>query len=136
MADVFAASGYQTAIFGKWHLGDNYPFRPLDRGFKTSLVHGGGGIGQTPDYWGNDYFDDTYWQNGEARSFSGYCTDVFFDAALGFIEQNKNRPFFAYIPTNVPHGPYNVAKRYSDNYRKRGVSGSRGAFFVDVQFLP
>lgn len=129
MADVFTANGYQTAIFGKWHLGDNYPFRPLDRGFKTSLVHGGGGIGQTPDYWGNDYFDDTYWQNGETRSFSGYCTDVFFDAALGFIEQNKNRPFFAYIPTNVPHGPYNVAKRYSDYYRKQGISDPLANFY-------
>ena len=59
MADVFSASGYRTGIFGKWHLGDNYPFRPQDRGFGEVLVHGGGGVGQGPDYWGNDYFDDT-----------------------------------------------------------------------------
>lgn len=58
MADVFAANGYRTAIFAKWHLGDNYPYRAADRGFQHVIVHGGGGIGQTPDYWGNDYFDD------------------------------------------------------------------------------
>jgi arylsulfatase A-like enzyme len=56
MADIFAANGYQTAIFGKWHLGDNYPFRPLDRGFGESLIHGGGVIGEVPDYWGNSYY--------------------------------------------------------------------------------
>ena len=57
MGDVFSAAGYRTGIFGKWHLGDNYPFRAADRGFAESLVHGGGGVGQTPDYWGNDYFE-------------------------------------------------------------------------------
>lgn len=59
MADIFKSSGYRTGIFGKWHLGDNYPFRPHDRGFHEALVHKGGGIGNTQDYWGNSYFDDT-----------------------------------------------------------------------------
>ena len=53
-------AGYRTGHFGKWHLGDNYPFRAEDRGFSEVLRHGGGGIGQTPDYWNNSYFDDTY----------------------------------------------------------------------------
>jgi len=47
MADVFAAAGYRTGIFGKWHLGDNYPFRPQERGFDEVLIHGGGGVGQS-----------------------------------------------------------------------------------------
>ena len=63
VADVFAAAGYRTAMFGKWHLGDNYPYRPQHRGFHEVLCHGGGGVGQTPDFWGNDYFDDTYFRN-------------------------------------------------------------------------
>jgi arylsulfatase A-like enzyme len=58
MPRVLADNGYRTAIFGKWHLGDSNPFRPRDRGFHESLIHGG--VGQIPDYWGNDYFDDTY----------------------------------------------------------------------------
>jgi arylsulfatase A-like enzyme len=116
MADVFAASGYRTGIFGKWHLGDNFPFRPQDRGFQEVLIHGGGGVGQTPDYFGNDYFDDTYRHNGKPEKFEGYCTDVWFDGALRFIESNRERPFFCYVPTNAAHGPFNVAERYSALY--------------------
>ena len=121
MADVFAAGGYRTGIFGKWHLGDNYPFRPQDRGFREVLVHGGGGVGQTPDFWGNDYFDDTYWHNGKPEKHSGYCTDVWFDGAMRFIEANRDRPFFAYLATNAPHSPYNVSERYSGLYEGKDV---------------
>ena len=127
--NVFAAGGYATGMFGKWHLGDNYPFRPEDRGFQEVLRHGGGGVGQAPDFWGNDYFDDTYWHNGTPKPFKGYCTDVFFDGALEFIEANKHKPFFAYIPTNAPHGPYLVAEKYADIYKKQGVKGGRANFW-------
>ncbi|MHC4430890.1 MAG: sulfatase-like hydrolase/transferase [Planctomycetota bacterium] len=129
MAEVFSANGYRTAIFGKWHLGDNYPFRPQDRGFQEVLIHGGGGVGQGPDYWGNDYFDDTYLHNGREKKFEGYCTDIWFDGALDFIEANKSRPFFCYIPTNAPHGPYNVADKYSKPYRDRGVKPNQANFY-------
>ncbi|MFP4058449.1 MAG: arylsulfatase [Candidatus Brocadiia bacterium] len=129
LADVFAANGYRTGIFGKWHLGDNLPFRPQDRGFHHTLVHGGGGVGQTPDYWGNDYFDDTYWLNDEPRPFEGYCTDVWFRGALEFIEANRDRPFFAYIPTNAPHGPYRVADEYWKPYAEKGVPEGRARFY-------
>lgn len=129
MADILSAGGYRTGIFGKWHLGDNYPFRPQDRGFHEVLIHGGGGIGQTPDYWGNDYFDDTYRHNGKLERFKGYCTDVFFDAAMEFIAANKGRPFFVYLPTNAAHGPYNVDEKYSRPYRDRGVADRQAAFY-------
>ncbi len=121
MADVFGAGGYRTAIFGKWHLGDNFPFRPQDRGFHEVLVHGGGGVGQTPDFWGNDYFDDTYWHNGTPEKHTGYCTDIWFDGAMRFIEANRNRPFFVYLTTNAPHGPYNVSEKYSGLYKDKNV---------------
>jgi len=127
MADVFAAGGYRTGIFGKWHLGDNYPFRPQDRGFREVLVHGGGGVGQTPDYWGNDYFDDTYWHNGTLEKHSGYCTDVWFDATTRFIEANRDQPFFVYLATNAPHGPYNVSEQYSDRYK--GSDAPNASFY-------
>ena len=65
---VFADAGYATAMFGKWHLGDNFPSRPEDMGFQHVVRHGGGGVGQLPDVWGNDYFDDTYCgQRGEEK---------------------------------------------------------------------
>ncbi|MFS0726678.1 arylsulfatase [Paenibacillus sp. 1P07SE] len=117
LASALRENGYRTGIFGKWHLGDAVPYRPQDRGFETTVIHGGGGISQTPDYWGNDYFDDTYIVNGEPKAFEGYCTDVFFSEAMKFIEQNKDAPFFCYLPTNAPHLPYNVDDRYADPYR-------------------
>lgn len=129
IADVFKANGYVTGIFGKWHLGDNYPFRPQDRGFDEVVVHGGGGVNQTPDYWGNDYFDDTYFHNGKPQQYTGYCTDVFFDKALSFMESNKERPFFLYLPTNAPHGPFFVEEKYSKPYTEKGVPNPRDKFW-------
>ena len=117
LPQVLAQNGYTNGMFGKWHLGDNYPYRPEDRGFHEVVRHGGGGITQGPDYWGNDYFDDTYWHNGETEKYKGYCTDVFFSEALNFIEENKDHPFFCYISTNAPHSPYNVPKEYLDIYK-------------------
>ncbi len=129
MGDVFAANGYRTGVFGKWHLGDNFPYRPQDRGFQEVLIHGGGGVGQTPDWWGNDYFDDTYWHNGKPEPQSGYCTDVFFEAATKFITDHREQPFFVYLPTNAAHGPYNVADSYRDHYLKKGVAGRTASFY-------
>ncbi|WP_159017805.1 arylsulfatase [Algibacter sp. L3A6] len=117
LPQIFAQNGYTNAMFGKWHLGDNYPFRPEDRGFHEVIRHGGGGAGQGPDYWGNDYFDDTYWHNSKMEKYDGYCSDVFFNGALDFIETNKDKPFFCYISTNAPHSPYNLPKNYFDLYQ-------------------
>lgn len=107
MADIFAHNNYKTGIFGKWHLGDNYPFRPEDRGFQETLWFPSSHISSVPDFWGNDYFDDTYVRNGKRETFGGYCTDLFFSKAMEFIGNSikDRRPFFAYIPTNAPHGP-------------------------------
>ncbi len=129
MADVFADSGYRTGFFGKWHLGDNYPFRPQDRGFQEVLMFHGGAITQGMDYFGNDYFDDTYYRNGKPEKFKGYCTDVWFTEAMKFIETNKDRPFFVYLPTNVPHGPNNVAEAYSKPYIDKTVSDNQARFY-------
>lgn len=116
LPQVMGSNGYRCGMFGKWHLGDNHPFRPGDRGFHEVVRHGGGGVGNLSDYWGNDYFDDTYWHNGQPEEYAGYCTDVFFNEALRFIEENKDRPFFCYISTNAPHGPLNVPVEYMDLY--------------------
>ena len=115
-ANVFADAGYKTMMIGKWHLGDNHPFLPHDRGFQESYYHGGGGVGQTPDYWLNDYMDDTYFRNGKPEKAQGYCTDVFFDEAIGFIERNKKKTFLCYLSLNAPHGPFNVPEKYYRMY--------------------
>ena len=116
MAEVFADSGYRTGMFGKWHIGDNYPYRPQDRGFQVVAAHRGGGVGQTPDFWGNNYFDDTYFHNGKPQKHEGYCTDIWFDEAMKFVEDCGDEPFFCYLATNAPHGPYLVADEYKAPY--------------------
>ena len=135
-ADVLAGAGYSTGFFGKWHLGDNAPYRPIDRGFQEAVYHGGGGVGQTPDYWGNDYFDDTYWHNGTPTAYEGYCTDVFFDNALRFIGDQvgeDNGPFFVYLSTNAPHGPFLVDEAYSKPYADMGVPSPMDKFYGMIE---
>ncbi len=129
LAELFSAAGYRTGMFGKWHLGDNWPLRPQDQGFEEVVWHHGGGVGQGPDYWGNDYFDDTYEVDGTWQEFEGYCTDVWFEEATQFIERADQRPFFLYLSTNAPHGPFLVADRYSQPYRDAGVPETMARFY-------
>ncbi|WP_273446759.1 arylsulfatase [Neolewinella agarilytica] len=134
MADMFSANGYRTGIFGKWHLGDNYPFRPSDRGFEESLVHGGGVIGETPDYWGNDYYDDIYLRNDQPEQATGYCTDVWFREAMKFIDGSveDDKPFFLYLSTNAPHGPLNVPRKYVVPFLNNPDIPDRTAWFYGM----
>ncbi len=124
MGRVFQDAGYATGMFGKWHLGDNYPYRPEDRGYGEVMRHGGGGVGQTPDYWDNAYFDGSYWHNGKPEAVTGFCTDVFFDYAERFIKAQKaaGKPFLAYIATNAPHGPMHAPEASSAPYGDENVS--------------
>ena len=120
MADVFKDAGYRTAIFGKWHLGDNYPFRPEDRGFDETLWFPSSHINSVPDYWDNDYFDDTYIRNGKREQVEGYCTDVFFGEAMRWMDATnaEQEPFFTYIPLNAAHWPHFVPEKYRIPIRK------------------
>ena len=129
MADVFRANGYATGMFGKWHLGDNHPFQPHERGFDEAFYHGGGGVTQQADYWGNDYFDDTYFANGKPVKCEGYCTDVWFDKAIDFIRRKKDGPFFCYLATNAPHSPLFVAEKYWKPYAEKGVPEPMARFY-------
>lgn len=119
LGQLLKDSGYRTGMFGKWHLGDNYPYRPEDRGFDEVYRHGGGGVGQTPDVWDNAYFDGSYFHNGKVEAAKGFCTDVFFAQGQAFIRDSveKKQPFFAYISTNAPHGPLHAPQKYLDIYK-------------------
>ena len=118
LAEILKENGYSTGIFGKWHLGDNYPMRPQDQGFDEVLVHLGGGIGQPSDpEGGSRYVDPVLQHNGVETQFSGYCMDVYTDHALRFMEQNQDEPFFVYLATNTPHAPWDdVPQKYRDMY--------------------
>ena len=124
-ADIFAANGYRTGLFGKWHLGDNYPYRPQDRGFQEAIWHPSWGITSAADVYGNDYFDDTYRHRDRMEEFRGYCTDVWFEQATAWIRRctRGGDPFFAYVGTNAPHGPLWVPDHYRDPYRGAVADG-------------
>ncbi len=124
IGQIFKDGGYATGMFGKWHLGDNYPYRPEDRGFTEVLRHGGGGVGQTPDYWDNAYFDGSYWHNGTPIPVKGFCTDVFFGYAMKFMEsqRKKKQPFLVYLCMNAPHGPMHSPPEFSAPYKSLGVN--------------
>jgi arylsulfatase len=122
IAEILKEADYSTGIFGKWHLGDNYPFRPSEQGFDESLIHLAGGIGQVGDftnyYKGNtSYFDPILWKNNKKNQYDGYCSDIFAENAVKFIEKNKNKPFFCYLSFNAPHTPLQVPKKYYNMYK-------------------
>ena len=118
LADIFAAAGYRTGQFGKWHLGDNYPYRPQDRGFHETLFYPSSHIGSAPDHWDNHYFDDTYVHNGRRKKFPGYTTDVLFDEAMAWMrrESAAQKPFLCYLATAAAHSPLFVPEKYRALY--------------------
>ncbi|HBY62888.1 MAG TPA: arylsulfatase [Solibacterales bacterium] len=119
MPGIFAAAGYRTGIFGKWHLGDNYPYRPMDRGFERAVYHLGWGFSAAPEF-DNDYFNGRYRDQGSLRRFSGYCADFWFDQAMDWM-RGQRQPFLCYLPTNTPHTPAWVEEQYAAPYRKPGL---------------
>jgi arylsulfatase len=136
LAQLLQASGYANGIFGKWHLGDEAEYQPNRRGFDEVFIHGGGGIGQiypgscgdAPD---NRYFDPAILHNGSFEKTKGYCTDVFFEQATRWIDARRKsgKPFFAYIPTNAPHGPYIARPEDKAVYEGRGLTPQEESFF-------
>lgn len=127
VAELLREAGYATGIFGKWHLGDNYPLRPQDQGFDLSVIHRGGGLAQPSEPIENQqrYTDPILFRNGEQFQAEGYCTDVFFREAMEFIDQRaeEGRPFFATITPNAPHGPYHdVPEELLAHYREADLS--------------
>ncbi len=135
-AKLLNRAGYETGIFGKWHLGDEDAYQPYSRGFSEVFIHGAGGIGQSyegscADFPPNRaregrYFDNVILHNDTIVQTSGFCTDVFFQAALGWIRQQQqaDKPFFALITPNAPHGPMIAPEKYKKRFADMGWEAS------------
>lgn len=130
IAEALKVEGYRTGFFGKWHLGDNAPARPMDQGFDHTLTHVGGMIGAPySPLNAQSYFDPILIEDGIEKSFKGYCVDIFADAAVDFIEASDERPFFVYFAPNTPHHPLTVADRYAQPYRDAGLSEETARYY-------
>ncbi len=121
LAEAFKQAGYATGIFGKWHLGKWYPYHPNRQGFDEFLGFRSGAFG--------NYFDPLLEHNGKPAPTRGYITDVLTDRAIAFIRKNRKRPFFCYLPYNVPHSPLQVPDRYFDKYKARGLNDRTAAVY-------
>lgn len=108
IADVFNSAGYATGAFGKWHNGSQHPYHPNARGFDEYY-------GFTSGHWGH-YFEPELERNGELVRGKGFIIDDLTNNALSFIERNKTRPFFCYLPLNSPHSPMQVPDRFYEKF--------------------
>ncbi len=140
LPQVLKSSGYTTGIFGKWHLGDEEPYQPHKRGFDEAFIHGAGGIGQAyncscADAPGNKYFDPVIRHNGSFVKTEGFCTDIFFTAAMGWIKKvkDKDAPFFTYITTNAPHGPFIAPPKNTKRFTDLGFGERQAGFYGMIE---
>jgi len=140
LAEVLRDNGYATGHFGKWHLGDSFPFRPQDQGFEHVVMHGGGGVGNSSDFWGNTQFGDYYYVNGKPTPFAGFTTQVWFSEAKKYIQSHlgsddSDRPFFAYIATPTPHSPWRAPAEDLEPYLDSGLSSDGAKFYAVISNL-
>lgn len=115
LADILGDHGYATGVFGKWHLGYGPPYHPLERGFETFygfLGHGG------HDYFDLSISDDvrSIYRNRSPIDDTGYLTRNITKEAIAFIQENRDRPFFAYVPYNAVHNPLQAPQDYVRRY--------------------
>ncbi|MEJ6779189.1 MAG: arylsulfatase [Akkermansiaceae bacterium] len=138
IAERLKEQGYNTGIFGKWHLGDCYPMRPSDQGFDQSLIHMGGGLCQPADPIENNnrYTNPVLSHNNKQVQSTGYCTDVYFDHAIKFITKahRTGKPFFVYLTPNAPHGPFHdVPKKNYKHFKGKTKDDKTARIFAMVE---
>ena len=140
LPQVLGKAGYKSGIFGKWHLGDEDKYQPGERGFDEVFIHGGGGIGQKypgscADAPGNKYFDPVIRHNGKFVKTSGFCTDIFFDQAIGWIDQQRKSesPFFCYITLNAAHSPFVAPEKYTKRFAEQGMNKRMCGFYGMIE---
>ncbi len=134
MPEIFKNNGYRTGLFGKWHLGDNYPHRPMDRGFMKTVWTKGWGLLSEVEF-DNDYYKTRYLDSLEVKLSSKYCTDLWFDEAMAWMEESllNEVPFFTYIATNTPHGPFLSPEADLAFFRAKGLDEKTSQFLGMVR---
>ena len=125
IAQILKTNGYSTGCFGKWHNGAYFQQHPNRKGFDEFTGFLMGHLGY--------YYDAIYQHNDRDVKSKGYSTDYFTDQALNFIQQNKSKPFFCYVPYNVPHSPFQVPEKYFRKYKAKGLDNELACIYGMVE---
>jgi arylsulfatase len=130
MPELLKQLGYTTGIFGKWHLGESYPDRPMDNGFDKSIWIKGWGLASEMEY-DNDYYETRYLDSLTTKYSTKYCSNLWFDKAMEWMDESvkNDKPFFTYIALNAPHGPFDSPKQDFDFYKDKVSNEKTASFF-------
>jgi arylsulfatase A-like enzyme len=135
IAETLKAGGYKTAHIGKWHLGYTPETMPNSQGFDYSFGHMGGCIDNYSHffYWQGPNRHDL-WRNGEEIFEDGkFFPELMAAEAEGFIQQNKDKPFFMYFALNTPHYPYQGYAKWLKHYKNLPYPRNLYAAFLSTQ---
>ncbi|MCC9600115.1 arylsulfatase [Stieleria sp. JC731] len=113
IAELFQQAGYQTAAYGKWHSGMQWPYHPNARGFEEFY-------GFCSGHWGH-YFDPMLEHNGRITEGKGFIINDLTDHAIRFMQDAGDQPFFVYLPYNTPHSPMQVPQAYWDDFKEKDI---------------
>ncbi|MHC5119774.1 MAG: sulfatase family protein [Planctomycetota bacterium] len=146
IAEVLKKKGYAAGVFGKWHLGHHKPFLPLQQGFDEYL-----GLPYSNDMWPVDYDGISYAEKNQKHRRANYpilpliegneraaeirtlddqatLTTRYTERAVQFINKNKDKPFFLYVPHSMPHVPLAV----SDKFKGKSKQGMYGDVIMEI----
>ncbi len=121
LAEALKPAGYRTALYGKWHLGEHYPYVPHAQGFDEFV---GFRTGHWINYWGPKFE-----RNGKPYPLQGYATEALTNLGIRFLEEQQN-PFFLYLAYNVPHTPWQAPARFWDQYRGMDIPKEAAAAYA------
>ncbi|MFM9032065.1 MAG: sulfatase [Opitutaceae bacterium] len=125
LAERLRALGYATACVGKWHLGGGLEYRPTRRGFDEFY----GTLANTPFFHPTNFVDSRL--SDDVRPVTDpafYTTDAYAERPVDWIERNKNRPWFLYLPFNAQHAPLQAPKKYLDRFA--GITDEKRRIFA------
>lgn len=123
LPDVLRHAGYHTALIGKWHLGYDFNFHPLNYGFDEFRGYVGGNVDYHTHVAGYGLKEVDWWRDKKILNEPGYTTDLLAKYATDFIERNKAKPFFLYLAHEAPHDPWqgrdaNSKKSPAETYKE------------------
>ena len=124
IADVLKENGYTTGAFGKWHSGKTWPYFSWNRGFDIGI--------HSKLY---QYFDTQVIYNNKLINVEGPITDVIGDQVVRFIKDNQDNPFFAYVPFQSIHEPYNCPPNVFQKYKDAGYTDHVSRLYGMIEVL-